>query len=91
MGLKDEALRAVRRGWQMVFRIHGRRLNPAQNHFRPVEGRCFIRAEMPAIQRTERVAQPLQQVGLPAEAIRRYPQFSGGQRQRIWHFARALA
>nr|MDQ6121441.1 hypothetical protein [Klebsiella pneumoniae subsp. pneumoniae] len=39
---------------------------------------------MPAVQRTERVAQLLQQVGLPAEAMRRYPhQFSGGQRQHL--------
>ncbi len=45
----------------------------------------------PQYSATERVAQLLQQVGLPAEAMRRYPhQFFGGQRQRIC-IARALA
>ena len=89
-GLKDEALRAVRRDLQMVFQDPGG-AQSAQNYFRPVGEPLLIHEQMPAVQRTERVAQLLQQVGLPAEAMRRYPhQFSGGQRQRIC-IARALA
>ena len=75
----------------MVFQDPGG-AQSAQNYFRPVcQEPLLIHEQMPAVQRTERVAQLLQQVGLPAEAMRRYPhQFSGGQRQRIC-IARALA
>lgn len=90
-GLKDEALRAVRRDLQMVFQDPWAALNPRKTIFDLVGEPLLIHEQMPAVQRTERVAQLLQQVGLPAEAMRRYPhQFSGGQRQRIC-IARALA
>lgn len=90
-GLKDEALRAVRRDLQMVFQDPWAALNPRKTIFDLVGEPLLIHEQMPAVQRTERVAQLLQQVGLPAEAMRRYPhQFSGGQRQRI-AIARALA
>lgn len=90
-GLKDDALRAVRRDLQMVFQDPWAALNPRKTIFDLVGEPLLIHEQMPAVQRTERVAQLLQQVGLPAEAMRRYPhQFSGGQRQRIC-IARALA
>ena len=80
-GLKDEALRAVRRDLQMVFQDPWAALNPRKTIFDLVGEPLLIHEQMPAVQRTERVAQLLQQVGLPAEAMRRYPhQFSGGQR-----------
>lgn len=90
-GLKDDALRAVRRDLQMVFQDPWAALNPRKTIFDLVGEPLLIHEQMPAVQRTERVAQLLQQVGLPAEAMRRYPhQFSGGQRQRVG-IARALA
>nr|WP_228281206.1 ABC transporter ATP-binding protein [Klebsiella pneumoniae] len=73
------------------FRIPGRRSIRAKLFSTWLGEPLLIHEQMPAVQRTERVAQLLQQVGLPAEAMRRYPhQFSGGQRQRIC-IARALA
>ena len=75
----------------MVFQDPWAALNPRKTIFDLVGEPLLIHEQMPAVQRTERVAQLLQQVGLPAEAMRRYPhQFSGGQRQRIC-IARALA
>jgi len=85
-GLKDEALRAVRRDLQMVFQDPWAALNPRKTIFDLVGEPLLIHEQMPAVQRTERVAQLLQQVGLPAEAMRRYPhQFSGGQGPRLFH------
>ena len=81
----------LRRNVQMVFQDPWAALNPRKTIFDLVGEPLLIHEQMPAVQRTERVAQLLQQVGLPAEAMRRYPhQFSGGQRQRIC-IARALA
>ena len=90
-GLQGEALRAVRRDLQMVFQDPWAALNPRKTIFDLVGEPLLIHERMPGAQRAERVAQLLQQVGLPVEAMRRYPhQFSGGQRQRIC-IARALA
>ncbi|MCX2644157.1 ATP-binding cassette domain-containing protein, partial [Klebsiella pneumoniae] len=81
----------VRRDLQMVFQDPWAALNPRKTIFDLVGEPLLIHEQMPAVQRTERVAQLLQQVGLPAEAMRRYPhQFSGGQRPRIC-IPRALA
>ncbi|WP_186152517.1 ABC transporter ATP-binding protein [Burkholderia gladioli] len=55
------------------------------------EGLALHRPDMTASARRGRIAALLDEVGLPAEAMLRYPhEFSGGQRQRI-AIARALA
>ena len=90
-GLPAEALQRVRRDVQMVFQDPYAALNPRKTIFDLVGEPLLIHDQMAAPERRERVAQLLQQVDLPREAMERYPhQFSGGQRQRIC-IARALA
>ncbi|KAA8999379.1 ABC transporter ATP-binding protein [Affinibrenneria salicis] len=90
-GLRGEALQAVRRDIQMVFQDPYAALNPRRSIFELVGEPLLIHQQQSLAQRRERVATLLEQVGLPAAAMRRYPhQFSGGQRQRIC-IARALA
>jgi peptide/nickel transport system ATP-binding protein len=90
--LKGEELRALRRHFQIIFQDPYASLNP-----RMLVGEILeegMRAQSIGAGRAERqarVAELLQQVGLPADARQRYPhEFSGGQRQRI-SIARALA
>ena len=92
MQLKGEELRALRRHFQIIFQDPYASLNP-----RMLVGEILeegMRAQGIGARRMERqarVAELLQQVGLPADARQRYPhEFSGGQRQRI-SIARALA
>jgi peptide/nickel transport system ATP-binding protein len=90
--LQGEELRALRRHFQIIFQDPYASLNP-----RMLVGEILeegMRAQRIGASRTERqarIAELLQQVGLPADARQRYPhEFSGGQRQRI-SIARALA
>ncbi len=90
--LKGEKLRALRRHFQIIFQDPYASLNP-----RMLVGEILeegMRAQSigaDRLVRQEKIAQLLQQVGLPADARQRYPhEFSGGQRQRI-SIARALA
>ncbi|GLK90026.1 ABC transporter ATP-binding protein [Pseudomonas turukhanskensis] len=90
-GLHGDALQRVRRDVQMVFQDPYAALNPRKTIFELVGEPLLIHDRLPNAPRRERVAQLLHQVGLPADAMARYPhQFSGGQRQRIC-IARALA
>jgi peptide/nickel transport system ATP-binding protein len=90
-GLKGADLQAVRRDIQMVFQDPYAALNPRKTIFELVGEPLLIHDQMPSVHRQARVAELLQQVGMPADAMQRYPhQFSGGQRQRIC-IARALA
>jgi peptide/nickel transport system ATP-binding protein len=90
LGARD--LLAVRREIQMVFQDPTQSLNPRMSVYNLIAEGWDIHKLMPNKQeRRARVLELLEQVGLSAEHIDRYPhQFSGGQRQRI-AIARALA
>ena len=89
---RGKSLKELRRQIQIVFQDPYASLDPRM----PVgaileEGMAALRPEWSRAERQERAASMLEQVGLPTDAIRRYPhEFSGGQRQRI-AIARALA
>lgn len=76
---------------QMVFQNPFSSLNPRRKVGDQIADSMAILGLVPPGKRRERVAQLLDQVGLPANAAERFPhQYSGGQRQRI-AIARALA
>jgi peptide/nickel transport system ATP-binding protein len=85
--LPERRLRPLRKRMQVVFQDPFSSLDPRQRVFNIIAEplRNF------GMQSPARVAALLDQVGLPANAARRWPhEFSGGQRQRIG-IARALA
>ena len=83
--LSDAELRPIRPRIQMIFQDPMSSLNP-----RLTIGR-IIAAPLRAKAGDKRVAEALEQVGLPAHFARRYPhELSGGQRQRVG-IARAIA
>jgi peptide/nickel transport system ATP-binding protein len=90
-GLSGEALRRKRVEMQIVFQDPFSSLNPRMKVGEILaEGMAALLA-LSAAERQARIADLLNQVGLPADAASRYPhEFSGGQRQRI-AIARALA
>jgi peptide/nickel transport system ATP-binding protein len=92
VGLKGRRLRAVRRHMQMIFQDPFASLNPRLRVGEIIaEGMEALGVVGDTLSRRSAVAALLGQVGLPDEAIDRYPhEFSGGQRQRI-AVARALA
>jgi peptide/nickel transport system ATP-binding protein len=90
-GLIGAGLQGVRRDIQMVFQDPYAALNPRKTIFELVGEPLLIHDRLALVPRQARVAELLHQVGMPADAMERYPhQFSGGQRQRIC-IARALA
>ncbi len=90
--LKGEALRRRRSEFQIVFQDPYASLNPRMRVGDILgEGLSALAGASPKKEREIRIAELLEQVGLPAESRYRYPhEFSGGQRQRI-AIARALA
>lgn len=83
--------KALRRDIQMIFQDPFSSMNPRLNIGRIVGEGLKIHKIGTRSQRLERVQETLRKVGLPTDAINRYPhEFSGGQRQRIG-IARALA
>ena len=94
-------LRAPGRSWrddsratsriQMVFQDPGGSLNPRLTIGRTLSETSRARHRLTRPHTRQRVAELLDQVGLPAEMAARYPhQLSGGQRQRVG-IARALS
>ncbi|KWA81806.1 microcin ABC transporter ATP-binding protein [Burkholderia ubonensis] len=84
--------RALYGRMQVVFQDPFGSLSPRMTIEQIVgEGLALHRPELARAARRARIASLLEEVGLPADALPRYPQeFSGGQRQRI-AIARALA
>jgi oligopeptide transport system ATP-binding protein len=85
------AVKAARRGMQMVFQDPFASLNPRMTVFDTLAEPLRVHGVATADEVPARVARLMDRVGLPATALRKYPhEFSGGQRQRI-AIARALA
>jgi oligopeptide transport system ATP-binding protein len=85
------AMRPLRKDMQIVFQDPLASLDPRMTVGEIVAEPLRVHAgELDRTQRRERVQDMLQRVGLPADAINRYPhEFSGGQCQRIG-IARAM-
>jgi len=89
--LKGEALRALRREFQMIFQDPYGSLNPRMTVGKILSEPLEVHGIVAPAARKARVTELLDLVGLPEDAANRYPhEFSGGQRQRVG-VARALA
>ena len=88
--LNPRQLRTFRQHTQMIFQDPYSSLNPRMTLL-DIIGEPLLNNGISGQQRTDRVAELLEMVGLRPEYVTRYPHaFSGGQRQRIG-IARALA
>jgi oligopeptide/dipeptide ABC transporter ATP-binding protein len=89
--LSKRELRRFRKRMQIIFQDPYASLNPRER-VRTVLGHALALHRMGTPgDRRERVVQLMEQVGLPADQLDRFPhEFSGGQRQRVG-IARALA
>lgn len=90
-GLAPEEMRRFRRHMQMIFQDPYASLNP-RKRVRSILGTAIdLHLPCSRSERDDRIAAILEKVGLPADAMNRFPhEFSGGQRQRIG-IARALS
>ena len=86
-----EDLRALRKRMQIIFQDPFASLNPRMRIQEIITEPLIIHGMAKANELPERGAALLQKVGLPVDALKRYPhEFSGGQRQRVG-IARSLA
>ena len=88
--LDERALQTVRPSLQMVFQDPTASLNPRRSVRQMVEEPLQLHTGLEARERTARVEQTLEEVGLGADLIDRFAhELSGGQRQRV-NIARAV-
>jgi peptide/nickel transport system ATP-binding protein len=88
--LQGRTLKPARQTMQMIFQDPYGSLNP-RHDVGTIVGQPLSVAGWSRRDIRDRVTELMEKVGLPAEAVRRYPhEFSGGQRQRVG-IARALA
>lgn len=91
LSMNTRALKAVRRNLQMVFQDPFSSLNPRMNVMDIVTEGMVEHGMIRRCERRAAATRLLQDVGMGAHALHRYPhEFSGGQRQRI-SIARALS
>lgn len=89
--LKGETLRKKRRNMQMIFQDPYASLDPRMTVGQVIRQPMDIHNVGTSEERTRRVLELIELVGLRKSAVNRYPhEFSGGQRQRI-SIARAIA
>ncbi|GGG53645.1 ABC transporter ATP-binding protein [Pseudohongiella nitratireducens] len=89
--MRNRDLLPLRRDIQMIFQDPLESLNARHTVGEILEEPLIIHKMGNRQERQKRVAELLNQVGLPARSVTRYPfEFSGGQRQRIG-IARAIA
>jgi oligopeptide transport system ATP-binding protein len=89
--LNNRQLRPLRRDMQIVFQNPYSSLDPRMTIGDTVAEPLKVHNLYKGAALTRRVAELLDMVGLPRDAVRRYPhEFSGGQRQRVG-IARAIA
>ena len=90
-GLKGDALKSLRSDMQMIFQDPYESLNPRHTIGDILAEPFIIHRQGNPAQRNQQVLSLLDRVGLPADAVHKYPhECSGGQRQRIG-IARAVA
>lgn len=88
--LNEEEMRKLRRDMQIIFQDPYASLNPRHKVEKILSEPLLVHQIGTKEERSKKVREVLDIVGLPSEAASRYPhQFSGGQRQRIG-IARAL-
>ena len=91
LSLNNKEMRKLRGDLQVIFQDPFASLNPRQTVKHILNEAMAIQNVVEKPKRMERMIELLGYVGLPQEALERYPhEFSGGQRQRIG-IARALA
>ncbi|MFO1444520.1 dipeptide ABC transporter ATP-binding protein [Bacillus sp. Bva_UNVM-123] len=91
LDLNKREMRKLRGDLQVIFQDPFASLNPRQTVKQILNEAMAIQDVVEKSKRVDRMLELLGLVGLPAEALDRYPhEFSGGQRQRIG-IARALA